>query len=70
MLLTQHWFWYPGQQMEGINGTPKTLGRHYKREWSQQQKPFNNKEIEQKDHLKNFLNFQKERKEGKHCKGS
>ena len=31
MLLTQHWFWYPRQQMKGINGTPKTLGRYYKR---------------------------------------
>ena len=26
MLLTQHWFWYPGEQMEGISGTPGTLG--------------------------------------------
>ena len=31
MLLTQHWFWYLGQQMEGTNGTPKTLERYYKK---------------------------------------
>ena len=31
MLLTQHWSWYPGQQMEGINDTPKTLGRYSKK---------------------------------------
>ena len=31
MLLTQHWFWYLGQQIEGINGTPKTLGKYYKK---------------------------------------
>ena len=30
MLLTQHWFWYPRQQMEGISGTSKILGRNYK----------------------------------------
>ena len=31
MLLTQHWFWYLGQQIEGINFTLQTLGRYYKR---------------------------------------
>jgi len=46
MLLTQHWFWYLRQQMEGISGTPKALGRHYKRGWSQQEKPVNKSELE------------------------
>ena len=45
--------------MEEINGTLKTLGRLYKREWSQQQKSFSDKESEQKDHLKNFFRIQK-----------
>jgi len=31
MLLTQYWFWYLGQQMEEISGTPKTLRKYYKR---------------------------------------
>ena len=70
MLLTQHWFWYLGQQMEEISGTPKTLRRYYKRAWSQQQKPSDNIELEQKGPLKNFFRIQKMRKEGKHCKGS
>ena len=34
------------------------------------QKPFNNKESEQKDALKNFIKIQKVRKEGKHCERS
>ena len=33
-LVAQHWFWYPGEQMEGIN--VRTLGWHYKRVSSQQ----------------------------------
>ena len=56
--------------MGGISGIPKTLRRYYKREWSNQQKPVNNKELEQKDHLKNFFEFEKSIKEGKHCEGS
>ena len=36
MLLAQHWFWYPREQMEGISGTPETLGWLYKRGSSQQ----------------------------------
>ena len=36
MLLAQHWFCYPGEQMEGTSGTPETLGWHYKRGSSQQ----------------------------------
>ena len=45
MLLTQHWFWYPGEQMGGINGTLETLGWHYKRVSSQQWKTFNHSQL-------------------------
>ena len=51
--------------MEGISGTSKTLGSYYKRGWSQQQKPFNNKESEQKDPSQNFFKIQKKKKRRK-----
>ena len=70
MLLTQHWFWYPEQQMEGINGTLKTLGMYYKKGSNYQQNSFSNKESEQKDPLKYFFKSQKDRKREKHCEGS
>ena len=41
--------------MEGINGTLKTVGRYYKRGSNYQQNSFSNKELEQKDPLKNFF---------------
>ena len=56
--------------MKGINGTLKTLGMHYKKGWSQQQKPFSNKESKHKDHLKNSFKPQRNRKMVKHYKGS
>ena len=67
MLLTQYWFWYQEQQMEGINDTPKNLGTDYKKGSSHQQNSFNNKELELKDPLKNFFKSQKNRKREKHC---
>ena len=45
MLLTQHWFWYLDKQMGGINGTPETLGWHYKRVSSQQWKTFSHSQL-------------------------
>ena len=59
-----------GQQIKGINGTPKTLGRYYKGGSSHQQKPFSNKELEHKDPLKKSFKSQENRKREKHCKGS
>ena len=56
--------------MKGINATLKTLGMHYKKGWSQQQKPFSISKLEQKDPLKNSFRIQKMRKEGKYHKGS
>ena len=46
MLLVQHWFWYPDEQMEGISDTPRTLGWHYKKGSSQQLKAFSNSKLE------------------------
>ena len=48
--------------MEGISGTPKALGRHYKRGWSQQEKPVNKSELEWKDPLENSFRIQKREK--------
>ena len=63
MLMTQHWFWYPGQQIEGISGTPETLGWHYRRKGNQQWKAFNNSESEGKDPWEKTLLEFKKRKE-------
>ena len=58
MLLAQHWFWYPGEQMEGISGTPETLGWHYKREAANSERAFSNSELE-KILEKTLLEFKK-----------
>ena len=60
----------PRAANRGISGTPKTLGMHYKKGWSQQQKPFSISKLEQKDPLKNSFRIQKMRKEGKYHEGS
>ena len=70
MLLTQHWFWYPGEQMGGINGTLETLGWHYKRSGSQQWRALSNSELDGKDPWENPVRIQKKKKERKNRSGS
>ena len=65
MLLTQHWFLYLGEQIEGINSTPKTLGWHYKRRCNQQWKAFKNSRIKVKNPWENSFKIQKEEKRWK-----
>ena len=49
--------------MEGISGTPETLGWHYRRKGNQQWKAFNNSESEGKDPWEETLLEFKKRKE-------
>ena len=51
--------------MEEINGKLKTLGRYYIKGSGHQQNSFSNKEFEQKNHLKNFFQSQKNGKKMK-----
>ena len=51
------------EQMEGINGTPETLGWHYIKGSNQQWKEFSNSELEYKTLEKTLSEFKGERKE-------
>ena len=62
--LTQHWFWYPKEKIEGINGILETLGWHYKRRGSQQ-KGIQQQELEGKDPWENSIRIQKKKKRRK-----
>ena len=70
MLLTQHWFWYLGQQIEGINFTLQTLGRYYKRGIKPLAKFIQQQLIRAKETLERVIKPQKIKKREKHCEGS
>ena len=65
ILLTQHWFWYPWEQIEGINGTSETLGWHYKRRGNQWWRAFfSNSRIRVKNPKESFVRIQKGENKG------
>ena len=65
MLLTQHWFWYPEEQIEGIYDTPKTLRWHYKKRKQKTVKDIQPQSIEVKILEKTLPEFKRGEKRGK-----